>query len=78
MKYLAKFYTSYPDYHDVDVNTSYMMDIFLEEKSYTKNEDISLEKQLVQHAAIQNELQRNKTIIKIQFFKAIPDAIWER
>ncbi len=65
-RYLAKFFTS--------SNTSYMMDIFLEEEDV----DIPLNKALVQHTTVANELVRNKNIIKIQFFEAIPSLVWER
>lgn len=68
MKYLARFHTS--------MNTSYMMDIFLEEQGYGINEDVPLKKQLIQHTAVSNELQRNSRIVKVEFFRGVPDATW--
>ena len=62
MKFLARIWTS--------KDTSYTMDIFLEDKGE------SLKESLVQHAAITNEIERNKRIIKIEFFQSVPSGVW--
>jgi len=70
MKYLARFHTG--------ESSSYMMDIFLQEGGFYDKEEQPLGKRLTLHAAVTNEIERNKGIIKVEFFQGIPNSTWTK
>ena len=66
MKYIARFHTG--------PSTSYMMDIFLVTR--IGFEDVPEHDRLTKHAAVLNEIERSKRIIRVDFFQEVPNVEW--